>query len=368
MERIKKVMKNTANQPLISIIVPAFNVETYISKCIDSILKQTYKNIELIIINDGSTDDTGEIIKKKSYEDDRIKVFNQMNSGVSSARNKGIETSSGKFILFVDPDDWIESDAVEHYLKLYNRHNDPDIVINGFIMEYEGDKSTLSIQVSEKTNVFYLEEFKEEFPRLLKKNFLATPWNKLYKKEVIIRNNIEFPNIKNEDLAFNFIYLLKCKKFSIGNNSDYHWLRNREGSETEIIHQKYEVDKLWENRKHITIMLNNFSDIFFDRDQKELIREVYSYIGDRIVQTIQETTDSVTFIEAYKIIKSVYRDELLMSAFDKSKPSKSMMKLMYIPIRIRSILLSILMGKIISFMKKRFSNLFNKIRARIVNG
>lgn len=348
--------------------MPAFNVESYIAKCMDSLLIQTYRNIELIIINDGSTDKTKKIIMEKSYKDNRIRVINQKNLGVSNARNKGIEVSNGKFVLFVDPDDWIESNTIEHYVDLYNKHGKPDIVINGFVMEYETNHSDLSIHVIEEAKEMCLEEFKQEFPRLLKKNFLATPWNKLYKKDIIFENNIKFPNIKNEDLAFNFDYLLNCSKFSIGNNSDYHWLRDRIDSETYKIHQKYEVINLWENRKDITIMLNKFSSVFFDDDHGEFLGEVYSYIGDRIIQAIQETTESVTIIESYKLIDSVFKDEILMTAFNKSKPSKSMMKLMYVPVRMRSVLLSILMGKIITFIKKSFSTLFNKIRAKLVNG
>lgn len=119
---------NNSNN-LISIIVPVYNVEQYLSKCIDSIINQTYKNLEIILIDDGSTDKSGEICDKYKNEDKRIIVIHQLNGGVSAARNTGIGVAKGKYILFIDSDDWIEKDYVS---SLFTYAGDDTIVCCGY--------------------------------------------------------------------------------------------------------------------------------------------------------------------------------------------------------------------------------------------
>lgn len=113
------------NEKKVSVIVPAYNVEKYISKCLDSLVNQTYENIEIILINDGSIDNTGLICEKYSKTDDRIKYINKKNGGVSSARNVGLDKATGEYILFVDSDDWIEEKTIE---VLINNIDDCDVV------------------------------------------------------------------------------------------------------------------------------------------------------------------------------------------------------------------------------------------------
>ena len=116
---------------LISIIIPAYNVEKYISKCLESIIKQTYSNIEIILVDDGSTDKTSEICDEYEKKDDRIKVIHTENRGVSEARNKGLENVKGNWITFVDSDDWIEEDFCEVLLKKIKDY-DADIALCGY--------------------------------------------------------------------------------------------------------------------------------------------------------------------------------------------------------------------------------------------
>lgn len=119
---------------LISIIIPVYNVEQYLPKCLDSIINQTYKNLEIILIDDGSTDRSGEICDKYKNEDKRIMVIHQLNGGVSGARNTGIEVAKGKYILFIDSDDWIEKDYVS---SLFTYAGDDTIVCCGYKRVFE---------------------------------------------------------------------------------------------------------------------------------------------------------------------------------------------------------------------------------------
>lgn len=118
----------------ITLILPIFNGEKYISRCIDSVLNQTYKNFELIIINDGSTDKSLNIIKKYAKKDNRIKIINKKNEGVSIARNIGIENSTGDFITFIDADDYLEIEALETMINLASKYK-VEIVRTSYVLE-----------------------------------------------------------------------------------------------------------------------------------------------------------------------------------------------------------------------------------------
>ena len=146
------------NAPLFSIIVPIYNVESYLKECLDSILAQTYKDFELILINDGSIDTSGEIAKTYANSHSFITLFNQENSGQSVARNKGLESAKGQYIVFIDADDRLDSKALEYYAKCFKNDNSLDIIYTEFnLISDEGhslghqkfwfDMSTLAEQI-----------------------------------------------------------------------------------------------------------------------------------------------------------------------------------------------------------------------------
>lgn len=122
----------------ISIIVPVYNVQEYISQCLESLIHQTYHNTEIILINDGSKDNTSSILQDYSIKDNRIIVINQENQGVSASRNEGLKRASGDYIMFCDSDDWYELNACEIALKTIIENN-ADIVMFGYVREYKGN-------------------------------------------------------------------------------------------------------------------------------------------------------------------------------------------------------------------------------------
>ena len=189
----------------ISIIVPIYNAEKYIEKCVESLLNQTKKELELILINDGSTDQTDEILKK--YKDKRIKYFKNKNQGIGKTRNFGIDKATGKYIMFVDSDDYLESTACE---ELYNKaeKDKSDIVVCDFYKIYaNGEKEEIKLPSFKTTTL-------EKKPNLLTDINLA-PWNKLYKSTLIKENNITFvENLKYEDAPFVAETLDKSEKIS----------------------------------------------------------------------------------------------------------------------------------------------------------
>lgn len=196
----------------VSIILPTYNVERYLEKCLDSVLEQTYKNIEIIVVDDGSTDSSLEIAKRYKEKDERIKVLTQENKGSGPARNLGLEHAIGEYCIFVDPDDWIDDNLVEKLLS-YQSINDYDLVATHWkIWDRYGKK----IRRDKFTNVVYRAENTEETRKLYLKlfglDYLVAPTTKLYKMSIIKENNISFPDLRrSQDIVFNYRYY-ECVK------------------------------------------------------------------------------------------------------------------------------------------------------------
>ena len=188
---------------LISIIVPVYNAEKYIDKCINSLINQTYKNIEIIIINDGSNDKSEKIIGK--YKDKRIRYYKNKNQGIGKTRNFGIDKSEGEFMMFIDSDDYLDIETCE---LLYNKakKDNLDIVVCDFYKIYdEREKEEIKLEHFKNTTL-------KENPKLI--NIInLSPWNKIYKSSVIKDNNIKYiENKKYEDVPFvtNALKMAKC--------------------------------------------------------------------------------------------------------------------------------------------------------------
>lgn len=185
---------------LISVIVPVYNTEKYISECIDSVINQKYKNWELILVDDGSTDSSGKICDSYSLSDSRIKVFHKKNGGVSSARNYGIRVSKGNLITFLDSDDWINNDFLENGIK---HIDDNDIYIAGSIIKKEGYDDinlTLPHTICEFTDNLY----SKDLISLIEYNYFSTCYSKIYKKRIIGKNLFDESMCFGEDLDFIF--------------------------------------------------------------------------------------------------------------------------------------------------------------------
>lgn len=211
------------NAALISIIIPCYNAEYTIAKCLTSVISQNYQNLEIIIVDDGSTDKTSEIITEFQKKDVRIILFKQNNSGVSKARNKGIEIASGSFICFVDSDDWVER---EYCSVLYQSivENNADISIAEAVIEDENNKQRDNKQISSPSTVVF---DKHTALKLLleDKAIQSHPWAKLYKSTLL--KNIQFPeNLEAfEDYFIMFRVFDSAEKVVKINNQVYHYVQ-----------------------------------------------------------------------------------------------------------------------------------------------
>lgn len=213
------------NKDLVSIIIPVYNVEKYINKCVDSCLKQTYENIEIILINDGATDNSPAILDELKKIDKRIKVFHKENGGVSSARNLGIEKSLGKYITFLDADDYLSNDFVDYMVNLLENNN------SDFALSTNCFTSINQNQLSEKIEIL---NSLETVSLLLSQKIEVGCWNKLYKAEIIKNNNMRFLTelFYGEGLYFINTYAQFCKKVTVGKKRVYYYRKNNLDSAT----------------------------------------------------------------------------------------------------------------------------------------
>lgn len=242
----------------ISIIVPIYNAEKYLSKCINSLINQTKKEIEIILINDGSTDRSEEIIN--NYRDERIKYFKNENQGIGKTRNFGVEKATGKYLMFVDSDDYLKEDACEILFKKAEKEKLDLVICNYYKVDEETDKKEI-IEIKEFKNT----KLKDNKELLLNVNL--APWNKLYKRDLIKKNKIKFvENLKYEDAPFVVETMDKAKRIGQVTEALNYYVIHK-NSETTIRDRKvFDIIKIvdiirkyFSNRKAFTEITNKLS-------------------------------------------------------------------------------------------------------------
>lgn len=276
----------------ISIIIPIYNVEKYLKKCIDSLIQQTYENIEIILVDDGSTDNSGRICDCYALNDNRIKVVHQKNGGVSSARNTGLRHSTGNYIGFVDPDDWIDKNMYERMLEVL-KNNNSSISMCSYIYEY-GDSKLNELKPD-------LVEQNLSSDELISKLFVPNSYyytilcNKLYKAN--LWNGIKFPEgYVHEDEAVIHIIYDRCDQMSTISNEYYHYRMVN----TSITHTNDQIRRI-DFANALSLRLNYFYQRKrFDYCEKMLDEILYLTLNGFITKQL----DKVSLHKIKKIIKS----------------------------------------------------------------
>lgn len=232
-------------QELISIVIPVYNAEAFLPQCLDSILAQTYKNIEVICVDDSSNDNSLMILQRYAQNDSRIKVFSKSNEGVSRARNYGIEKTAGELLMFVDADDWIDLECCSlAYEEM--KANKADVVMWAYISESENWSVTKAIytskttfnetEVKSKIHRRFIGIIGEELAHPEKADSLCTIWGKLYKKELITKNDIRFIDLNDigtyEDGMFNLQVFQNVSSAVYLPEALYHYRRTNSNSLT----------------------------------------------------------------------------------------------------------------------------------------
>lgn len=283
------------NNTLVSIIIPFYNVEKYIAECIESVINQSYENIEIIMVDDGSPDNSVQIVKKYIRQDKRIKLLKQPNSGVASARNYGMREANGEFFTFIDSDDWVSTDYVSHLMEL-QKEKDADMCMTTRFFVQKSDIQEFPLYTKTITN-------EEAAVLLLSPQMVVGSYNKLYRKSWIVQNSI----CQNESLysgeGLNFIVTAAqyANKVTISNRRIYYYRRNVSESAT----TKFNINMFKNNELSLDLLKANQiiesrrMDIMMD-----LFREHLMISGMMAIHTCPSPID---YLEEYNTWKAQIR-------------------------------------------------------------
>lgn len=286
----------------ISVIVPIYNSEKYLDKCLKSLEHQTYKNTEIILVDDGSTDNSGKICDKYCTKNNNFKTIHTDNRGVSNARNIGISISSGEYIAFIDSDDWVEEDYIEKLI--YNIDENIDLNIVDFC----------SNTLEKSSFVFdFLNYNSKQFLYLIKRYLLYGPMVKLYRSQIIKNNNLMFPMQLDfgEDLCFNFDYLKHCKKIKYTSYQGYHYTTEN----TQSLSRKFRLG-IYDNTKYLLNLQLDFLKLKKIEDlelSKFLYRQLFDSAYNLLFDVLLISKD-LTLIKKYKFVKQLLNDTNLQQA------------------------------------------------------
>lgn len=213
-------------ESLITVIIPIYNVEKYLKKCIDSILHQTYQTMEIILIDDESTDESGSICDEYAKKDNRIKVIHKKNGGVSSARNAGLNNANGKYVAFIDADDYIENNMFEKMINQFEKNEKLDIVVCGTknVDEDGNVLKTSNMKVETIDNVTFLKEILNE------NKINSVIWDKVFKRDLINKSRFNEKTKISEDLEFVINIIDRINEVEIIPDILYNWLVRKDSA------------------------------------------------------------------------------------------------------------------------------------------
>ncbi|WP_372518627.1 glycosyltransferase family 2 protein [Candidatus Ruminimicrobiellum ovillum] len=241
----------------VSVIIPVYNVENYLRQCLDSIVGQTFKDFEIIVVNDCSTDNSGSILEEYAKKDDRFIIINlSENKGQGNARNQGLNIAKGKYITFIDSDDWVAPDYIELLYNEINENNLDVVCASAFLY----DNITKKITDRKEASADFLNNIKKE--RLLvldKDSFVVTVWAKIYGKNFLNDNEIRFRlDNYHEDNLFIFETIINTNKIKFTDNKIYFYRNNRANSSMSIINKEFTYFSLFSELKKILIKCGKY--------------------------------------------------------------------------------------------------------------
>lgn len=294
------------NKEMVSIIVPTYNNQGTIKRCIESLTKQSYSNVEIIIIDDGSTDKTPEIIDFQSCQDDRIKVIHKKNGGVSSARNTGLDIVKGYYITFCDSDDFFEENAIE---KLVGKVGDNELVVSRYNANKEGDVVQPGYYVFEKDTTLEQNEYVLEICKQFKNHYFGVLWNKLYRADIIKENNIIFDTNTSlgEDVIFNLDYAKNISKVNVITDVTVNHIL-RKDSLTSV--NTWYMWKMFEKR--VCVLVQLCTDLKVMNSCEHIINETINYYT--IAPSLYIASYYKKSEEAIEKYKEIYEEDIVKNS------------------------------------------------------
>lgn len=315
----KQKIKNKMEKSKISIIVPIYNREKYLAKCLDSIINQTHKNLEIILVNDGSSDNSINICKKYAKNDLRIIIINKSkNEGVSAARNKGLEIATGDYIGFVDSDDSILPNMYEKLLEDIIIYDTDFIQCGSYVNQKKLHSSENRIEIYEGNDVIV---------KLFLSNWIITSvvWDKLYKKSFLDKTSFNSNYRKNEDVLYIFNLVQRAKKIGLSNLALYDYTFEREDALTGDFY--LEVDKV---KLEFLDQVKSFITEYYPKYTRELERYLsyqYGEILDGLSKSKRLVDDKIEILDVVKLVNDFVKESDSIEHHKKKELDELMSKL-----------------------------------------
>lgn len=340
--------------PKISIIIPVYNVENYIYKCLDSICNQTFRDFEVIMINDGSSDNSGNICDEYVIKDSRFTVFHNCNQGSGPARNIGIDKSRGKYLMFIDPDDWIDIDMFEVMYNLIENKN-LDLVICPDRNYYMDNENIIRID-EPKSNYRICEDkqaVREIFTELCTNSLSHAPHNKIYKSSLIKRNSLYFPAIRrSQDIVFNNRYFEVINSLAITEKCYYNYrVNNLEAQAKKIPSNMFNI---------YTMLFEDYIDMhikwgILNSEKENMLVSAYLTNICYCIYNLYNPNIKRSFRDKYKYIKEISNNKKVRDNIKKSKNTSIFIKIILKCIKFKQILAIMLLYKIKFSIRKLVS-------------
>lgn len=349
--------------PKVSVIIPAYNVDRFIGRAIESLQNQTMRNFELIVVDDGSTDRTGQVADRMAERDIRIDVIHTENQGAAAARNVALDRARGEFVHFVDGDDWVEPTMLADLVEIAEA-DDLDLVIAGFYIEtYYGSADQHTTELKSQPTCHYgsQQEFRSGAWRLFDTNLLYTPWNKLFRRSYLERIHARFKPTFWDDFPFVLDVIRDIERVAVTERAYYHFIRLRAESETARwrpnMYEKREEEHGW------MLDLYEHWGLSGDPASVEVVQRRYA---ERLVGCIENVCNpscKLTDAEKREQVEQMIGSERAQLAVSIAQPRSRMMKLMLMPVRRRDAGLALAEGRFISFVKRHNTKLFATLKA-----
>lgn len=293
----------------VSVIIPVYNSIAYLRRSVDSVLKQSFEDYEILLIDDGSTDGSEVICDEYAEQFDRVKAVHQQHRGVSSACNCGIDNAHGKYLMFCDSDDYAEPDWMETLYSEAQKHPD-SFVFSGFYKEEAGSAKPVQLNDPSRNRLFPI----TEYYYLYRSGFSAYRWNRIFLKEKVAEKIRFAEKISvGEDVLFNIDYLKTCDSFLYVDKPLYHWVNNGNESLSRAYHAKYydDIKKLYFPRFYAIA----------DKDRKDYCTgHLYRFYD--CIDNVNDDRNTMTDIEKKKYIRYILHDDAFCHAMEHAENSR----------------------------------------------
>jgi len=350
------------SEPLVSIIMPVYQVEAYVARAIESILKQSYVHFEFFIVNDGSPDNSDEICLRYSRKDPRIRYLSQRNCGAFAARNHAIDLAQGKYLYFMDSDDWAEMHMLRDMVAVAEETQSEYVVSGYYIDTYYTEEKFITQNVCGERAFFETrQDFRDAAAMLLDHGLMYAPWNKLFLRSRVEELGLRFPATRMDDFPFNLGYMRDVSRVAVMPEAYYHFQRARSDSETArympSMYEKREEEHIWLEEIFAYWQLN-------DAASREFLARRYCERALGCIENLMRAPKEVRYAQRLAETKQILQNERLVRLLKTARPRTRMLKLMFIPMKWRAARLCMLECRIIALARSRFTRLFATLKAQ----